>query len=161
MKKNVLKIVIVALCSAALLVAIYWLIRSSLTLRQINAMQEEYGTNYAILACGSILQIFAMAMVLVNLITLITFVLFKDRIMRSNSLRGKLIYIESPIVLLSLCADIAVYLVLALTGVGWAFIYGAMVLLWLLNIGTGTFFIGNIVGAIIKPKVAEKEVTQE
>ena len=67
MKKNVLKIVIVALCSAALLVAIYWLIRSSLTLRQINAMQEEYGTNYAILACGSILQIFAMAMVLVNL----------------------------------------------------------------------------------------------
>lgn len=158
MKKNALKIIIVALCSAALLVAIYWLIRSSLTLRQINAMQEDYGTNYAILACGSVLQIFAMALVLANLITLITFVLFKHRILRSNKFRGKLIYIELPIVLLSMCVDIAAYLVLALTRVGWAFIYSAMLLMWVLSIGTGTFFIGNIVGVIIKPKVTEEEV---
>lgn len=124
-------------------------------------MQEEYGTNYAILACGSILQIFAMVMVLVNLISLITFVLFKDRILRSNSYRNKLTYIEIPIVLLSLCADIAVYLVLALMRVDWAFIYSAMFLMWIINTGTGTFFFANIVGAIIKPKVAEKEVKQE
>lgn len=160
MKKKLLTIIPIVICSLALLVAIYWLIRSSLTLQRIIAMKEDYGENYSILAWGSILQIYAMAMILANLLTLMTFILFRRRIARTNTLRNKMFYIELPTVLLSLSIDVSTYLVLALKRVGWTFLDGAAVVMWIFGLGTLLFFFANIVGAIIKPKATAEEIKQ-